>query len=147
MNPNAQPTHAHTRTTHYTTPRAQYHPLIRAMLKRAKGGSKAELDEVKQASYVLFEATALASGFDIRNPRLFGRQMEKVVRKSLGVALDAKADGPEVIKAEEKPQSFKPPTRERAEEEPMDMGMEEEREVDEEVDEYLRDDNEERVDL
>ncbi|KAI8816722.1 Hsp90 beta [Fimicolochytrium jonesii] len=65
------------------------HPLIIQMLAKVKAGKSADLDD---SIYVLFESTAIASGFAVRNATEFAKKVENVVRQKLGVDLDKVAN-------------------------------------------------------
>lgn len=72
------------------------------MLEKVKAE---QTDELADSVYVLFESTALASGFSVRNASDFAKKVEKVVRERLGVDLDKEAKvevvpAPEVDKQE-----------------------------------------------
>ncbi|KAJ3041988.1 hypothetical protein HDV00_008279 [Rhizophlyctis rosea] len=74
------------------------HPVIQAMLKKVEAGQGAE---IRDTAYVLFESTAVASGYTVRKPADFAKKIERVVRENLGVDLEVEADV-KVLKAEEK---------------------------------------------
>ncbi|RKO90583.1 hypothetical protein BDK51DRAFT_32532, partial [Blyttiomyces helicus] len=65
------------------------HPIIQKMLSKVQSG---DASAIASSAYVLFESTALASGFNVRDPASFAATVQKVVRADLGVPLDAKAD-------------------------------------------------------
>ncbi|KAI9001724.1 Hsp90 protein-domain-containing protein [Gaertneriomyces semiglobifer] len=58
------------------------HPLIERMLEKVNAG---EQDEVKDSIYVLFESTALASGYNVRNAKEFSKRIEMIIRQKMGV--------------------------------------------------------------
>ncbi|TPX54310.1 hypothetical protein PhCBS80983_g05975 [Powellomyces hirtus] len=64
------------------------HPLMIKMLEKVNAGKASELDD---SIYVLFESTAIASGFAVRNPNDFAKKVEIVVRERLGVDLKKEA--------------------------------------------------------
>jgi hypothetical protein len=51
-----------------------------------------DLDDV---IHVLFESTAISSGYQVRNPKKFAQKMQKVVKKSLGMAVEEKIEDKE----------------------------------------------------
>ncbi|KAI9097173.1 Hsp90 protein-domain-containing protein [Phlyctochytrium arcticum] len=83
------------------------HPLMRKLLEQVSSGNTKSLTDLV---YVLFESTAIASGFSVRKPADFARRVENMVRSSLGVDLAATANGgvrqaPPIAKAESSTES------------------------------------------
>ena len=66
-----------------------HHPIMLELLKKVEAGEETDVDDIP---YVLFESTAIASGWDPRDPKLFIGTIEKTIRKSLGVDLEKKPD-------------------------------------------------------
>ena len=64
------------------------HPLIESML--AKVESK-ELESLNEISRLLYEVTALRSGYNIKDTADFATRVERVIRTNLGVDLGAQA--------------------------------------------------------
>ncbi|KAJ3004705.1 hypothetical protein HKX48_001076, partial [Thoreauomyces humboldtii] len=80
------------------------HPLILKMLEKVNAKKQSELDD---SVTVLFESTAIASGFAVGNPHDFAKKVEQVVRQRLGVDLASEPNvkivpAPDVVEADEK---------------------------------------------
>lgn len=81
------------------------HPLIIKMLE-LKVDDKVE--ELRDAATLLFETTGIRSGFSMKDTNSYASLVEKLLRKHLGVDLEAAADVEEIAVAEELDESEKP---------------------------------------
>jgi heat shock protein beta len=63
------------------------HPVIKSMKDKVKAG-KADTS-LEEIALVLYETALLRSGFEVKNTLDFASRIEKVIRSSLGVSLDA----------------------------------------------------------
>ncbi|KAJ3286226.1 Heat shock protein HSP 90-beta [Borealophlyctis nickersoniae] len=102
------------------------HPVIKALLKKVEKGKG---KEVEDTAYVLFEATAVASGFDVRRPKDFAKKIEMVVRKNLGVGEDEEAKVEVVPAPEKKAEEVKEDEKAKVEEEESEAKKEEAEDV------------------
>ncbi len=66
------------------------HPVIEALLDKVNAGTTDEVTSDMARS--LYEMALVRSGYDIANTETFASRMEKIIRHSLGVDEDAKAD-------------------------------------------------------
>ncbi|KAG0166359.1 hypothetical protein DFQ28_007376 [Apophysomyces sp. BC1034] len=66
------------------------HPIVKALLKRVEQ-EEVDDDTVEMAT-VLFETTAIRSGFPLKDVSSFTRRVESIVRKGVGAPLDEEAD-------------------------------------------------------
>jgi heat shock protein 90kDa beta len=84
------------------------HPLILGLKKQVeKGETSVDLEEKAQ---VLYETSLLRSGFDLKDTLDFAARVERVLRGSLGVDLEAEAEvevapAPEKSEEEDKSES------------------------------------------
>ena len=76
-----------------------YHPLIQELNKRvtADPADKTAADLAR----VMFETATLRSGFVIKDSADFAGRIERMLRLSMGVDLDAKVELPEVDEQQE----------------------------------------------
>lgn len=70
-----------------------YHPLVKELHKRLAANKEDET--ITDLAKVLFETATLRSGFVIKDSLDFAKRIEKMLRMSVGVSLDATVDLPE----------------------------------------------------
>ena len=70
-----------------------YHPLIKELHKRV--GANKDDQTAKDLARVMFETATMRSGFAIKDSADFAGRIERMLRLSMGVDLDAKVDLPE----------------------------------------------------
>jgi len=70
-----------------------YHPLIKELQKRVE--TNKEDQTAKDLARVMFETATMRSGFAIKDSADFAGRIERMLRLSMGVDLDAKVDLPE----------------------------------------------------
>jgi len=70
-----------------------YHPLIKELHKRV--GDNKEDQTAKDLARVMFETATMRSGYVIKDSADFAGRIERMLRLSMGVDLDAKVDLPE----------------------------------------------------
>ena len=81
------------------------HPIILELLNQVKEGN----NKLEDTIVVLFESTAISSGYSVRNPTKFAEKMTKVIRSSLGLKNEESSPPPVVedkenVKEEEEEQ-------------------------------------------
>ncbi|KAJ3048375.1 hypothetical protein HK097_010632 [Rhizophlyctis rosea] len=106
-----------------------HHPIIEALLSKIEDGKG---DEIRDTAYVLFESTAVASGYTVRKPADFAKKIERVVRENLGVDLESEAEV-EVLKVQEKEVEKEDEEGEKKEEEGEEVKAKEEEDVHDEL--------------
>ena len=70
-----------------------YHPLIKELQKRVEANKDDQT--AKDLARVMFETATMRSGFAIKDSADFAGRIERMLRLSMGVDLDAKVDLPE----------------------------------------------------
>lgn len=70
-----------------------YHPLIKELQKRVE--TNKDDQTAKDLARVMFETATMRSGFAIKDSADFAGRIERMLRLSMGVDLDAKVDLPE----------------------------------------------------
>ena len=70
-----------------------YHPLVKELQARVK--ADAEDQTAKDLARVMFETATMRSGFTVKDSADFASRIERMLRLSMGVDLDAKVDLPE----------------------------------------------------
>ncbi len=81
----------------------QDHPIILALLEKVSAGASADLADTL---HVLFESTAISSGYSVRNPQQFAKKMQAVIKKSLALEVTKEEEittGYSEAKAEDDP--------------------------------------------
>ncbi|CAG8689426.1 17398_t:CDS:2, partial [Cetraspora pellucida] len=67
-----------------------YHPLVIGLLDRVE---KEQTDETsKELVQVLYDSTLIRSGYDLKDKLKFAEMVEKILRKNLGIDLNAKPE-------------------------------------------------------
>ncbi|KAL1919870.1 uncharacterized protein VTP21DRAFT_1802 [Calcarisporiella thermophila] len=69
-----------------------YHPVISELLRSVEDGEATQ--ETRELAVVLYETTAIRSGYMIKDPLRFASRVEALIRSNLGVGLEAKAEVP-----------------------------------------------------
>lgn len=70
-----------------------HHPLVKELHTRVK--TDAEDQTAKDLARVMFETATMRSGFTVKDSADFASRIERMLRLSMGVDLDAKVDLPE----------------------------------------------------
>jgi heat shock protein beta len=83
-----------------------YHPLVKELHKRVTADK--EDATIKDLAKVLFETATLRSGFVIKDSLDFAKRIEKMLRLSVGVPLDATVDLPEEEEEKEEEKTEEP---------------------------------------
>lgn len=67
-----------------------HHPVIKTLLERAKAGTMDE--DVTELVTVLYETTAIRSGYPLKDINAFTKRVETIIRKGVGASLDEQPD-------------------------------------------------------
>jgi heat shock protein beta len=59
------------------------HPLVEALLKRVDSGERTE--DLAELCRVVYETTAIRSGYSVKDSAAFAQRVERVIRTNLGV--------------------------------------------------------------